>query len=60
MVSSDVCMLFVPMLLYVVVGMYYRVCTTGYVIFMYILYIERNCIDGGFMNSLKRFKAVIL
>jgi len=34
--------------------------TTGYVICMYMIYMERKCIDGGFMNSLKRFKAVIL
>jgi len=40
--------------------MYYRVCNTGYVICMYRIYIERNCIDGGFMNSLKLFKTVIL
>ena len=40
--------------------MLYKVYTTGYVIFMYRIYLERNCIDGGFMNSLKRFKTVIL
>jgi len=38
--------------------MLYKECTTGYVICMYRMYIEGNCID--FMNSLKRFKTVIL
>jgi len=48
MVSSDVYMM-------CVIDMYYRD-----VIFMYRIYLERNCIDGGFMNSLKRFKTVML
>ena len=34
------------------------VVTTGYVICIFRIYIERNCID--FMNSIKRFKTVIL
>jgi len=40
--------------------MLYKKCTTGYVIFMYRIYLEINGIDGGFMNSLKRFKTVKL
>ena len=40
--------------------MLYMVLTTRYVIFMYIINLERNCIDGGSMNSLKQFKTVIL
>jgi len=40
--------------------MLYKECTTGYVTCMYRIYIERKCIDGDFMNALRRFKTVML
>ena len=40
--------------------MLYKECTTGFVICMYRIYSERKCIDGEFMNALRRFKTIKL
>ena len=44
----------------IIITVFMKLLQLYYVICMYRIYSERKCIDGDFMNALRRFKTVIL